>query len=43
MDSTAQTAVRDLEIINKTASTGDARIRQRKEHIQAQKLSTKTE
>jgi hypothetical protein len=42
MDSIAQTALRDSEIINETASTGDAWIRQRKEHMRAQKLSTKT-
>jgi hypothetical protein len=55
MDSTAQRAlvgyeifnknsvVAELEIINETASTGDAWIRQRKEPLWAMKSSTKTQ
>jgi len=41
MDSTAQTAHGDKEIINETASMGDARIRQRKQPVLPQKASTK--
>jgi hypothetical protein len=41
MDSTAQTAHGDSEIINETASTGDKYIQQRKQPLQPQKSSTK--
>jgi len=41
MDSTAQTAPVASENINETSSTGDEWIRQRKEHLQPQKSSTK--
>jgi len=41
MDSTAQTALVDSEIINETAFTGDAWIRQRKKPLCPQKSSTK--
>jgi len=41
MDSTAQTAHEASEIINETASTGDACIRQRKQPLRPQKSSTK--
>jgi len=43
MDSTAQTALVASEIINETASTGDAWIRLRKEPLWAMKSSTKTQ
>jgi hypothetical protein len=43
MDLTAQTANGASEIINQTASTRDALIRQRKEPMWATKSSTKTE
>jgi hypothetical protein len=42
MDSTAQTAPGDSEIINETASTGDAWIRQHKQPLQTQKSTLKT-
>ena len=41
MDSTAQTAPRDYDIINETAATGDAWIRQPKEALSTQISSTK--
>jgi hypothetical protein len=41
MDSTAQTAPVALEIFNETSSTGDAWIRQRKQHLRPQKSSRK--
>jgi hypothetical protein len=41
MDSTAPTDPRDYEIINETASTGDAWIRQPKEPLGTQISSTK--
>jgi hypothetical protein len=41
MHSTAQPAPAALEIFNETASTGDAWIRQRKQHMAPQKSSTK--
>jgi hypothetical protein len=41
MDSTAQTAPVALEIFNETSFTGDAWIRQRKEHVRPQKSSPK--
>ena len=43
MDSTAKTAPVASEIINETASTGDAWIRQLKEPMWALKSSTKTQ
>jgi len=43
MHSTAQTAHVGLEIINETAYTGEAWIRQRKEPMWALKSSTKTQ
>jgi hypothetical protein len=41
MDSTAQTAPRDYDIMNETASTGDAWIRQPKKALVTQISSTK--
>jgi hypothetical protein len=41
MDSTAQTADGASQIINETASTGEAWIRQRKLHMGPKKSSTK--
>jgi len=43
MDSTAQIAPPASEIITKSASTGDASVRQRKKPMWAMKSSTKTE